>query len=71
METDPKELMMKAEGAVTSASKMIGEARGCCGGWGNETRYQDAHRLLYEARIANGIEVTRRKRNGSYYILGS
>lgn len=69
--TEAKEMLMRAELKVASASKNVTEARGCCGGWSNESKYQDAHRELYDARVANGIECTRRRSDGSYFILGS
>lgn len=69
--TKALEELSDAQLQVDQARKAIGEARGCCGGWQNESRYQAAHSRYYNALAGAGVEVTRRKRNGTYYILGS
>jgi hypothetical protein len=67
----PAERLSIAEGNAVAATRDVGKIMGGTGGWAVESRYQAAHKELYDARVAAGIECTPRNKKGVYYILGS
>jgi hypothetical protein len=67
----PEEVLSIAEGNVQTVSKDVGKLPGGTGGWGAESRYQAAHGDLYDARIAAGYQLSKRNRQGTYYILST
>lgn len=67
----PAERLSLAEIRAIDASRDVGKIQGGTGGWAVESRYQAAHKELYDARVAAGVGVTKRNTKGVYYILGS
>ena len=63
--------LRSAEAQSEQTTKKCGKTRGGAGGWKIEGDYLATEGRLYQARVNAGVSLTTRKKfDGSYYIIG-